>query len=143
VWVIVHVWAGLGIGAALEWPLWAVAAVVLASHLVLDLVPHWDYTRGRHATAAGALDLVASLTTGALCLTVWHTPLAVVALGALSGAPDAEVVVRALRGGRGRYFFPSHWDAFPHGACGPVPGIATQACVVAAAAAAFFAAGAH
>ena len=141
--MIVHVWAGLAIGAALEWPLWAVVAAVLASHLLLDLVPHWDYTHGRHPATGGALDFCASLATGAVCIVVWHTPLAVVALGAISGAPDAEVVVRALRGGRGRYLFPSHWDAFPHGACGPLPGIATQACVLAASAVAFFLAGAH
>lgn len=142
-WVIVHLFVGLAFGAALEAPFWLVVLAVLASHVVLDLVPHWDYTHSGHPVLYGWLDFGGALATLIVCFLVWHTPLAVLAMGPISGAPDFDVLVHTLRGETGRKWFPSHWDAFPHGACGPVPGISLQIGVMAAATAVFFLAGAR
>jgi hypothetical protein len=143
VWVIVHLFVGLAFGAAMEAPFWLVALAVLASHVLLDLIPHWDYTRGRHNALFGWLDFLCASATLVTCHFVWHTPLAVLALGTISAAPDFDVLLHTLRGEHGRKWFPSHWDRFPHGACGPVPGITVQVAVMAAATAVFFVAGAR
>lgn len=45
-WVVVHTYVGLAIASLLHLPFWLVALIVLASHVLLDLVPHWDYTVG-------------------------------------------------------------------------------------------------
>ena len=62
------------------------------------------------------------------------------ALGPISGAPDFEVLVNTLRGRRGDYWSRSHRRSFPHGTCGPLPGISVQAAIMAASAAVFLAA---
>lgn len=142
-WVIVHLFVGLAFGASLEAPFWLVAVAVLASHVLLDLIPHWDYTRTRHNALFGWLDFLGALATLVICYLVWHTPLAVLAMGPISGAPDFDVLLHTLRGETGRKWFPSHWDRFPHGSCGRAPGIAVQVGVMAAATVVFFAAGAR
>ena len=40
-WVVVHLYTGLGLGL-LPLPYWSLVLVVLASHLFLDVVPHWE-----------------------------------------------------------------------------------------------------
>ena len=54
-----------------------------------------------------------------------------VVMGPLSGAPDFDVLVAAIRGGEARHWFPSHWDRFPHGKAGPLFGVAVQVAIVA------------
>ena len=49
----------------------------------------------------------------------------------VSALPDLDVIQAVLPLRRDRALFPSHWQAFPHGACGPGVGIAVQAVVVA------------
>jgi len=134
VWVIVHVYVGLAIGTAVEAPYWLLVLLVLVSHVLLDLVPHWDYTVTDRQVLWGALDFGASLLTLVLCLIFLSTPWSVLALGPISGAPDFEVLVDTMRGRRSDYWFPSHRQRFPHGRCGPLPGIAIQAGIMAAAA---------
>jgi hypothetical protein len=136
-WVIVHVYVGLAIAAVVDRPWWQVALLVLASHVVLDLVPHWDYTTTGRPVLWSWIDFVASCATLVVCLAALHTRLRVVAMGPLSGAPDFDVVLAAMRGGHARKWFPSHWRSFPHGRCGPRAGISIQVAIVAASAAAF------
>ena len=138
-WVIVHVFVGLAIGSAVEAPYWLLVIIVLASHVLLDLVPHWDYTVTDRQVLWGSLDFGASLLTLVLCLIFLKTPWSVLAL-ASSGAPDFEVLVHTFRGHRNDYWFPSHRQRFPHGRCRPLPGITIQAAIMAAAAAVFIAA---
>jgi hypothetical protein len=140
VWVIVHVCVGLAIGAAVGAPYWLLVLIVLASHVLLDLVPHWDYTVADRQMLWGALDFGASLLTLVLCLVFLKTPWSVLALGPISGAPDFEVLVNTLHGRRRDYWFPSHWRRFPHGRCGPLLGISVQAAIMVASAAVFLAA---
>jgi len=137
-WVVTHVLTGSALAAALAaapggaWPWWAVLTAVLLLHLLLDLVPHWDYTETTRTALFGSLDFVASL---AAFLAVWRLlgyPFASAFLGLASGAPDWDVLVALLRGPRARKLFPSHWDRFPHGRAGRPWGIGVQAALMAA-----------
>jgi hypothetical protein len=141
VWVIVHLVVGLALGAALEAPFWVLVLAAVGSHIVLDLIPHWDYTHSSHDMLYGWLDFAVCCALLVACPLVWHTGFGVLAVGVISASPDVDVLVHTLRGEKGRYWFPSHWNAFPHGACGPLPGITVQAAVIAAATAVFMLAG--
>lgn len=134
-WVVVHLYTGLGLGL-LPLPYWSLVLVVLASHLFLDVVPHWDYTHSAHPIRWGALDFGASLLTVVVGYLAFGAPLRLLALGILAAAPDFDVLVDVLRHSRGQYWWPGHRPSFPHGSAAPLPGIATQAVVVIAAAAA-------
>ena len=130
-WVVVHVYAGLAIAALVKEPVWLVAVLAFGSHVPLDLIPHWDYTVSRHPILWGWVDFFAGLATLLVCLFALGMPWWLVAMGPLSGAPDFDVLVAAIRGEEARHWFPSHWKGFPHGQCGPVPGVAVQAAIVA------------
>jgi hypothetical protein len=130
-WVVVHVFAGLAVAALVKEPVWLVAVLAFGSHVPLDVIPHWDYTVSRHPIAWGWADFLAGLATLLVCLFALGMPWWLVAMGPLSGAPDFDVLVAAIRGGEARHWFPSHWKSFPHGQAGPVSGIAVQAVIVA------------
>ena len=82
-WVIVHTYVGLALASLLHLPFWQMMLVVLASHVLLDLVPHWDYTADRERLLWASVDVLAALAT-VIALLVWGMPLAVVAHGARS-----------------------------------------------------------
>lgn len=130
-WVVVHLYSGLALGAAIPAPYWALVLIVIVAHVALDLVPHWDYTRTSHPVTYGALDFGASVLTLVVGYLVFHAPIPLLILGIISAAPDFDVVYNAARGRQGDYWFPSHRRGFPHGSCKPLPGILVQAVVVA------------
>jgi hypothetical protein len=140
VWVIVHTWVGLALASLLHLAFWQMTLVVLASHVLLDLVPHWDYTAGRGRLLWGSVDLLAAAAS-AIALLVCGLPFATVVLGAISAAPDLDVVGSAVWGRESRHVFPSHWPGFPHGRCGPALGIPLQLGIVAVSAVAVFSVG--
>ena len=140
-WVVVHLYVGLAIGASVKAPFWEVAVLVVASHVLLDLVPHWDYTAAAHDILWGWADFLAALATLIVGFAVLHMPLAVLAMGPISGAPDLDVLIYTITGRKGRKWFPSHWDTFPHGRCGPRLGIPLQLGVIVVSAAVFHGAG--
>ena len=131
VWVTVHLFAGLALGNAVPAPYWALALIVVASHVFLDVIPHWDYTRTSHPVRYGAADFSASVLTLLVAFLAFDASPALLLLGVLAAAPDFDVLYNAARGRRGDYWWPSHWASFPHGSCAPLPGILTQATVVA------------
>jgi len=137
VWVVVHTYVGLAVAATLPLPYWQLVLIVVALHVVLDLVPHWDYTVADRVMLWGWIDFLAALATclALLFLSGWSLPL--VLLGPISAAPDFDVLVRAVRDLRGRAWFPSHWERFPHGRCGPAAGIVLQVGVMAVSAGLF------
>lgn len=143
-WVTTHVLSGLALAALLSaagWPWWAILLVVVLAHVLMDLVPHWDYTVSRHPLAFSVVDFLASLL---LFLAVWLAlgwPFWLALMGLVSGSPDWDVVVAELRGGDARKVFPSHWKSFPHGRSGPVWGIGVQVAIMAASVVAVLAAG--
>jgi hypothetical protein len=140
VWVIVHVYMGLAIAAVTPAPRWAIALIVVASHVLIDLVPHWDYTFTRKIVLWGSADFLASLASLIVFFVVLDAPLWMLAMGILSGAPDFDVLVSGLRGDDARHWFPSHWRRFPHGQCAALPGVTIQLALVAVCAAVFVAA---
>lgn len=139
-WVTTHVLAGLAIAAALGGPWWLVLVAVILAHVVMDLIPHWDYTKASHAVAYGLCDCLVGL---ALWLVAWlllGMPFWLAFMGPVSGAPDLDVLFAGLRGKPGQHWFPSHWKRFPHGSCGQSWGIGVQVAFMAASAAAVLAA---
>jgi hypothetical protein len=134
-WVIVHALSGMALGAALGpevagLPLWAVLLLALAAHAVLDIVPHWDYTRRPEAWAWAAGDVLVSTAALLLVWGVWDAPSYVFWAGLVSAIPDLDVLdaVIPLKT-RGR-LFPSHWRGYPHGRARPFAGLLTQGAVV-------------
>ncbi len=93
---------------------WVGAAAGLASHAVLDMIPHWDHPDWRVELAAGLASLVL------LLLMPFATAPAVVG-GILGMVPDLENLFQKLGWmGRGRFVFPTHTGLLPHGrALGP------------------------
>ncbi len=130
-WVVVHVCAGLAIAAVVKQPLWLVAVVAVGSHVVLDVIPHWDYTVSRNPVPWGWVDILASCALVIVCLVAVHMPWWLVLMGPLAAAPDFDVLVATIRGDEARHWFPSHWRSFPHGKASPVRGLATQGAIVA------------
>jgi hypothetical protein len=140
VWVIVHVYVGLALAAVTPAPRWAIALIVVASHVLIDLVPHWDYTFSRNLVIWGSVDFLASLASLIVCFVWLGAPLWMLAMGILSGAPDFDVLISGLRPHGARKWFPSHWQRFPHGRCALLPGVSIQLALVAVSAVVFVAA---
>ena len=141
-WVIVHVFSGLALGAALgrrgaepAVSLLVLLPLALAAHALLDLVPHWDYTQTRHRGAWAILDVGAS---AALVLGAWWAaalPGWLLVVGVVSALPDLDVLDAVLPIRREGRWFPSHWRRFPHGRCRAPWGIPIQVGVIALSAA--------
>ncbi len=130
-WVVVHVCSGLALGAVLRLPLVALLPLSLLLHALLDLVPHWDYTRHRLRRAWAAIDLAVAVLLTALLWAGLDLSGAVVLTGWVSAAPDLDVLNEVLPLGARRRFFPSHWRRFPHGRCRAAIGIPVQLAVIA------------
>lgn len=133
-WVITHVFAGLAIAAAVGGPWWLVLALVLLSHVVMDLVPHWDYSATGHPIRYGFLDFGAGLVVWLVCWLVLGMPFWMALMGPVSGAPDWDVLIAELRGKPDVHYFPSHSQTV-HGHAGPVWGVAVQVAIMVAGAA--------
>ena len=130
-WVTTHVLAGLGIAAALGGPWWLILVFVILAHVLMDLIPHWDYTHSRHPVFYGFCDFLVSLAAFVAAWLVLGYPWWIALMGLVSGAPDWDVLIAMIRGGEARKFFPSHWDRFPHGQSGPAWGISVQVAIMA------------
>jgi hypothetical protein len=130
-WVSTHVLAGLAIAAILGGPWWLVAGLVVLAHVVMDFIPHWDYSAVRYPAPYAAADFLASLTALLVCWLGLDMPFWMVFMGALSGAPDWDVLIATWRGEGARQWFPSHWRSFPHGRCGRPFGIGVQVAIMA------------
>lgn len=131
-WVSTHVLAGLAIAAALGGPWWLVLIAVIVAHVVMDLIPHWDYTTSRHPVVYGVCDILAGGVAWLLAWLVLGMPFWLAAMGPLSGAPDLDVLVAEIRGRQDVHWFPSHWKSFPHGRSGHLWGIGVQVVIMAA-----------
>jgi hypothetical protein len=129
-WVSTHVLAGLVIAAAVGGPWWLVLILVLIAHVLMDLVPHWDYSATRHHLAYGLVDFVAGLAAWLLCWFVLGMPSWMAFMGPLSGAPDWDILIAEARGKPQVHFFPSHLERFPHGRSGPLWGVGVQVAIM-------------
>ncbi len=128
-WVSVHALSGLTLGALA--PLGMVLTVVcaLVLHLLLDLVPHWDYTGHRLRTLWAFLDVAVSIAAVVTLALVLDLPGRAVVAAIVSALPDLDVFDAVLPGSKHRRWFPSHWRGFPHGRASPLVGILLQAVV--------------
>lgn len=131
-WVVTHTLSGMAVGAVLgerAAPAWAVVAAALLLHVVLDMVPHWDYVNTERRAVWAMADVSAA---GALLLwaaTLGDASWAVLLAGAVSALPDLDVLNALWPGERRIRLFPSHWSGFPHGSAEPVPGTVVQGVV--------------
>ena len=139
-WVTTHVLAGLAIAAALGGPWWLVLVAVILAHVLMDLIPHWDYTKTRHPIVYGWCDFLAGLSLWLAAWLVLGMPFWLAFMGPVSGAPDWDVLIAELRGKPDVHWFPSHWKRFPHGSSGRAWGIGVQIVFMAASVAAVLAA---
>jgi hypothetical protein len=130
-WVTTHVLAGLGLAALLGGPWWLVLVVVVLAHVLMDLIPHWDYGFSPRQVTWGVVDFCASLAAFLLAWLAIGMPLWMALMGLLSGAPDWDVLISKLRGDTPK-LFPSHWQRFPHGRAGKPFGIGVQVVIMAA-----------
>jgi hypothetical protein len=126
-WVIVHTVTGLALGSLMaEQSYWAIALAALLLHVVLDLVPHWDYANKPHDAYWGVADVLLSVIVLVVARTAVGIDWKLVAAAVVSAAPDLDVLNALLPTQRRWRLFPSHWSRFPHGSCAPLPGIAIQ-----------------
>jgi len=119
-WVSTHVLAGLAIAAAIGGPWWLVLPIVVLAHVVMDLIPHWDYTASKHPVVYGWCDFAASLAAWLLAWFALGMPSWMAFMGPVGGAPDWDVLIATIR------------DSFPHGRSGRAWGIGVQAVIMAA-----------
>ncbi len=131
-WVSTHVFAGLAIAALLGGPWWLVAVAVILAHIVMDFIPHWDYSALAHPNPLALGDFLVSFSVLLICWFGLGMPFWMVFMGALSGAPDWDVLIATLRGEHARQWFPSHWRSFPHGRARPPFGIGVQVAIMVA-----------
>lgn len=129
-WVVVHVLTGMALGALLPAPLVVLLPAALVLHALLDLVPHWDYTRSARRGTWALLDVGGALALTVLLWAAFDLPAAVLLTGWVSALPDLDVVNEVLPLSRHRRLFPSHWHAFPHGRCRAAWGIPLQLALV-------------
>ena len=128
-WVIVHMLTGVALGSAVGGPWWFLFPLALVAHVVIDLIPHWDYTRTPYRVFLGVLDVAVSAVAGLLCYLVIGLPGLAIFAGILSAVPDLDVLSAILPYEQKVRWFPSHWLKFPHGKASPAPGIIVQ-CVM-------------
>ncbi|MFY9355727.1 MAG: hypothetical protein WAP39_06195 [Bacillota bacterium] len=129
---VTHFTVGLMLGQAAGNP-YAAFALGLASHVILDAIPHSDYSKTIH----GIADFVAVM--AACYVSVRLGAGASGLVGGFSGVlPDLEVAIAHLRSGgdlsaqKCRFFFPSHTGLVRHGRLRPPWGIVTQIAAVGA-----------
>ncbi len=134
-WVVTHTLTGLGLGAVLAgrgFGPWTIVLAALALHLLLDIVPHWDYVHTRNRALWAVGDVTAAAATLVFARTTAGMEWAIVLAGLVSALPDLDVL-NALWTTESRVrLFPSHWTRFPHGSAPPVPGTLVQATIAAA-----------
>jgi hypothetical protein len=131
-WVAVHGFTGmaLGVWSPLGLGLTIVAAIVL--HLLLDLVPHWDYTRHRRRVLWAALDVGVTAIAFLVAGFTLTDGLSVAVVGFVSALPDLDVFDAIKPRSKRRRWFPSHWSRFPHGTASPALGIPLQVVIMVA-----------
>ncbi|NLJ60066.1 MAG: hypothetical protein GX338_03855 [Firmicutes bacterium] len=127
---VTHFSVGLMLGQAVGNP-YAACALGLASHIVLDAIPHSDYSRIVH----GVLDFAAVVAIA--CISIRAGAGRCALFGGLAAAiPDLEVAVAYLRMERDRspckheFLFPSHNGLIRHGRLRPPWGVCTQIATV-------------
>lgn len=134
-WVVVHTVSGLALGQAMSvglgLPWWTIPLPALATHLVLDIAPHWDYYSQPNRVRLAAMDTAVAVLVTVLVWQFLDLSAAVLLAGAMAALPDTDaldIVFPRLRRFR---WFPTHRPGFPHGQVGPRAGAVWQGGTVA------------
>ena len=108
------------------------SAVILA-HVLMDLIPHWDYTVSSTPSIYGCCDFAASLAAWLLAWLALGMPFWMAFMGPLSGAPDWDVLIAThpRRAGAHRSS-PATGSASRTGAPARLWGIGVQVAIMAA-----------
>jgi hypothetical protein len=128
-WVSVHALSGLAVGTLVPVGIVLTLLCALLLHLLLDLVPHWDYTRHHRRVLWASLDVAFAGAAVIAATLLLDLPARAVLAAAVSALPDLDVFDAVLPGPARHRWFPSHWDRFPHGRARPALGVAVQALV--------------
>jgi hypothetical protein len=128
-WVTVHALSGLALGTAAPLGMAWIVLCSLALHLLLDLVPHWDYTRHHLRTLWAVTDVVLSIAAVVTLTLALDLPPRAFVAAIVSALPDLDVFDAVLPGPARRRWFPSHWRRFPHGEVRAEVGIPLQAII--------------
>ena len=123
---------GFALGSALKLSLWILVPAALGLHVLLDLVPHWDYGFSLRRPWWGYGDFALSAATFIVCYSYLGFTERALLTGLVSAAPDLDILLSVLPLRWRTNWFPSHWTASPSRA-GRVVGILTQVGVVAVA----------
>jgi hypothetical protein len=129
-WVVVHMLSGMALGALLPNNMWVVVAAAVVGHLLLDIVPHWDYVHRPNKELWGMLDVGASAAIALVGYRYMGLPAKVVVCGIVSSVPDLDVLNALLPYKQRTRWFPSHWNSFPHGKAERLPGILIQVMIL-------------
>jgi len=128
-WVSVHALSGLALGASAPVGVILTLVCALVLHLLLDLVPHWDYTGHRLRTMWAILDVAVSIAAVVALVVMLDLTGKAVMAAVVSALPDLDVFDAVLPRSKHRRWFPSHWRRFPHGRARPATGILVQSVV--------------
>ena len=131
--LIAHLITGFALGSALKASLWLVLPAALGLHVLLDLVPHWDYGFSLRRPWWGYGDFALSAATFVVCYSYLGFTRRTLLTGLVSAAPDLDILLSALPLRWRLKWFPSHWASFPHGRADQALGILTQVGAVAVA----------
>ena len=130
-WVVVHALSGLALGTLSPLGLGPTVVGAIVLHVLLDLIPHWDYTSQHRRLVWAGLDLGTAVVVFVAVGLALDIPAGAFVVGVVSALPDLDVFDAVLPGTQRRRWFPSHWRRFPHGQSGPGLGIPIQAVVAA------------
>lgn len=98
----------------------------MGSHVLLDAVPHWDYTRDSRRRYWAALDVATSTAAVLTLLGTGRINKAQAVGGVAAAFPDLDVLGAVLPLAPMPRLFPSHRRGFPHGRAGMSKGILVQ-----------------
>lgn len=130
-WLIAHLVSGFALGSAFKTSLWILVPAALGLHVLLDLVPHWDYGFSLRRPWWGYGDFAMSAATFVVCYGYLGFTRRTLVIGLVSAAPDLDILLYLLPLGWQVKWFPSHRGSFPHGRARQGLGILTQAGAIA------------
>ncbi len=128
-WFITHIALGGALGTWIKRPIWLIVILALSSHLLLDMIPHWDYTTIFRWESLAIVDTLSGILLIALMMQRNRHRTACFLGGIFSALPDLEGLLIHY-GYLSRYYFPSHIRPFPHGSSEMFGGILVQVLIV-------------
>lgn len=128
-WIATHAVVGSTLGARLKKPVWVIIIIVTLSHVLLDLLPHWDYPISSQTLQNPIIDFIfAVIITSVIAYENQNKPACL--LGALFAVLPDLGGIPLYYGQLSRYYFPSHDIGVLHNQSGPWWGVTVQIVVL-------------